>query len=128
MRALHFSLQFFLGLALAGCSAPHKLISARHTSCPVRELEIRKLVSAPEREDWIAVCRERSFACSTRQKGRRLIYACRPLADADAGVDASPSDGQAARTTENATERSPGETDVAARNAASADDRDARAP
>jgi hypothetical protein len=84
-RALRLSLALACLTALAACSAPHKLISARRTSCPVRKLEIRDLVSAPDREDWIAVCGERSFACSTREQGRRLVYACRPLASADAG-------------------------------------------
>jgi len=75
----------------SGCSAPHKLISARHTSCSARKLEIRELTTAPDREDWIAVCGERSYACSTREQGRRLIYACKPLKSsaAEAGAPAS---------------------------------------
>lgn len=80
----------FVSLSLVACTAPHKLISSRHTSCPVRKLEIRGLVTQPQREDWIAVCGAQSYACSTRERGRRLIYGCRPLAvsAADAGVAA----------------------------------------
>jgi hypothetical protein len=78
--------------ALGSCAAPHKLISARHIKCPVRKLEIRELKSAPDREDWIAVCGEQSFACSTREKDRRLVYACHALRDAaaDAGAADAP--------------------------------------
>jgi hypothetical protein len=70
------------GLALGAsgaCTSPHKLISARRTTCPVSKLEIRELVSEGDREDWIAVCGQRSFACSTREQGHRLIYACHAL-------------------------------------------------
>jgi hypothetical protein len=81
---------------LAACTGPYKLISARHIKCPPRKLEIRNLVSAPTREDWIAVCGEQTFACATRERGRRLIYTCRPLAqlgDAGVQVDAAAADG-----------------------------------
>jgi hypothetical protein len=91
------------GLALlagvAACTGPYKLISARHVSCPPRKLEIRDLVSAPMREDWIAVCGEKTFACSTRERGRRLIYACHALpraGDAGAQLDAAAVDASAA--------------------------------
>jgi hypothetical protein len=84
---------FVAALAVVtACVAPHKLISARHTKCPVRKLEIRDLSSGPDREDWIALCGARSFACSTREKERRLVYACHAL---DAGTEA-PQDGGAA--------------------------------
>jgi hypothetical protein len=92
-----------LALGLCACTAPHKLISARHTSCPPRKLEIRELVTAADREDWIAVCGTRSFACSTREKGRRLVYACHALADPnDAGspaIDAASASGESENRT-----------------------------
>jgi hypothetical protein len=79
--------------ALVACTAPHKLISARHISCPVRKVEIRNLVTQPQREDWIAVCGAQSYACSTRERGRRLIYGCRALAAAGVSALAQDADG-----------------------------------
>ena len=90
MRALsHASpLGLLLVAALAACTGPHKLISARHISCAPRKLEIHDLISMPTREDWIAVCEDKRYACYTRERGRRLIYGCRPLAALDAGTAA----------------------------------------
>jgi hypothetical protein len=81
-REIGSALLIFLAslCALVACTAPHKLISARHISCPVRKVEIRDLITQPQREDWIAVCGAQSYACSTREQGRRLVYGCRPLA------------------------------------------------
>jgi hypothetical protein len=87
-------LLLFLTLSLLGCGGTHKLISARHTSCSIGKLEIRDLVSRPEREDWIAVCGERHFACHTRERNHRLVYGCHLVQTAnDAGAsDAGASD------------------------------------
>jgi hypothetical protein len=79
--------------ALVACTAPHKLISARHISCPVRKIEIRNLVTQPQREDWIAVCDTQSYACSTRERGRRLLYGCHALAAARESALAQDADG-----------------------------------
>jgi hypothetical protein len=77
-------------LASAACTGAQTLISARHTHCAPKKLVIRELVIQADREDWIAICGERTFACSTREQGRRLVNACRerkPVAS-DSGVAA----------------------------------------
>jgi hypothetical protein len=76
-----FKLTLFVWSAIAGggCGGPHKLISARHIGCAPRRVEIQALTVAADREDWIALCDGRSYACSTREHGRRLLYACAPL-------------------------------------------------
>lgn len=108
MRAPGFALAVCFGLgsllSLTACTGPHKLISARHVSCAPRKLEIHDLISLPTREDWVAVCEDKRYACYTREHGRRLIYGCRLISAGDAGApgDAATSDAGGAPTASDA--------------------------
>lgn len=77
--------------ALSACTAPHTLITARHTTCKPREIQISNLTYSGSDEDWVATCRGHKYLCRTRENGRRLKYGCTLSAEPatpvpDAGV------------------------------------------
>ncbi|HEX6244129.1 MAG TPA: hypothetical protein VFZ61_24605 [Polyangiales bacterium] len=77
-----------LGL-LAACTAPHTLITARHTPCKPKQIEISHFTSSGFGEDWYASCGGQWYRCNTREQGHRLLYKCRRSdAPADAGTSA----------------------------------------
>ena len=82
LRVLGLGLAFF-----AACTSPHVLVTARHTPCKPKEIEISGFTQSGFGEDWYASCRDQWYRCTTREQGHRLLYACRRTKPpADAGV------------------------------------------
>jgi hypothetical protein len=76
----------------AGCQSAHKVVAARYTECPYKQLEISGETYAADQETWIAHCGERRYLCSTTNVDNRLKYRCRTLPGADAGSPAGAPD------------------------------------
>ena len=76
--------------SLLACTAPQTLVTARHTPCKPREIEISELTYSGSTEDWLATCRDLQFRCQTREQGRRLLYSCKPIKQQRPPADAGP--------------------------------------
>jgi hypothetical protein len=79
-----------LSSLLVACTAPQTLVTARHTPCKPREIQISELTYSGSTEDWLASCRDLHFRCQTREQGRRLLYSCKPVKTPRLPADAGP--------------------------------------
>ena len=75
---------------LVACTGPQTLVTARHTPCKPREIQISELTYSGSTEDWLATCRDLQFRCHTREQGRRLLYSCKPVRTERPRTDAGP--------------------------------------
>ena len=75
---------------LIACTGAQTLVTARHTPCKPREIQISELTYSGSTEDWLATCRDLQFRCQTREKGRRLLYSCKPIKSQRLPADAGP--------------------------------------
>jgi hypothetical protein len=62
------------------------MITARRTPCRTQEIAISHETYGPTEETWVAECRGRRYACSTREVDRRLKHRCR-LREPDASPE-----------------------------------------
>ena len=93
-RLRGFALRCAAFSSLLACTAPQTLVTARHTPCKPREIQISELTYSGSTEDWLATCRDLQFRCQTREQGRRLLYSCKPIKAQRPPADAGPLNAQ----------------------------------